>query len=128
MAEIKTIQVNGTTLAYQEFGQGDKYLLSMQNFFLTDCHASLLGQPPYDYHVFLVYMRGYGQSEHIFDPEPKDYVSIWGQDLIAFAEKWELRSSTITGVLMETGPAGIQHFTDRKMIRALCVAMVSYSL
>lgn len=52
MAEIKTIQVNGTTLAYQEFGQGDKYLLSMQNFFLTDCHASLLGQPPYDYHVF----------------------------------------------------------------------------
>lgn len=67
MAEIKTIQVNGTTLAYQEFGQGDKYLLSMQNFFLTDCHASLLGQPPYDYHVFLVYMRGYGQSEHIFD-------------------------------------------------------------
>lgn len=87
MAEIKTIQVNGTTLAYQEFGQGDKYLLSMQNFFLTDCHASLLGQPPYDYHVFLVYMRGYGQSEHIFDPEPKDYVSIWGQDLIAFAEK-----------------------------------------
>ena len=67
MAEIKTIQVNGTTLAYQEFGQGDKYLLSMQNFFLTDCHASLLGQPPYDYHVFLVYMRGYGQSEHIFE-------------------------------------------------------------
>ena len=48
MAEIKTIQVNGTTLAYQEFGQGDKYLLSMQNFFFTDCHASLLGQAPYD--------------------------------------------------------------------------------
>ena len=57
MAEIKTIQVNGTTLAYQEFGQGDKYLLSMQNFFFTDCHASLLGQAPYDYHVFLIYIR-----------------------------------------------------------------------
>lgn len=36
-------------------------------FFLTDCHMELLGNPPYDYHCFLVYMRGYGKPTHITD-------------------------------------------------------------
>ena len=33
MHEIKTVNVNGHTLAYREYGSGDKYLLSTQNFF-----------------------------------------------------------------------------------------------
>ena len=36
MHEIKTIKVNGVTLAYREYGTGDKYLLSTQNFFFKD--------------------------------------------------------------------------------------------
>lgn len=47
----------------------------------------LLGKAPYDYHVFLIYMRGYGESDHIFDDKPHDYTKIWGEDVIAFAEK-----------------------------------------
>ena len=31
------------------------------------CILELLGKPPYDYHCFLVYMRGYGKSTHITD-------------------------------------------------------------
>lgn len=95
---MKTIQVNGTTLAYKEIGTGDKYLISTQNFFLTDCHMELLGKPPYDYHVFLIYMRGYGESEHIFDPTPKDYTKIWGEDVIAFAQAMNIPSFYYTGV------------------------------
>ena len=67
MHEIKTVDVKGVKLAYREYGSGDKYLLSTQNFFFKDSHMALLGQPRYDYHCFLVYMRGYGESEHIFD-------------------------------------------------------------
>ena len=98
MSEIKTIDLGGVTLAYKEFGTGDKYLISTQNFFLTDCHMELLGKPPYDYHTFLVYMRGYGQSTHITDPTPKDYISIWGEDIIRFAEAMNIPSFYYTGV------------------------------
>lgn len=98
MSEIKTIQIGDLTLAYKEFGSGDKYLLSTQNFFLNECHMELLGKPPYDYHCFLVYMRGYGKSSHISDPTPKNYVSIWGEDLVAFAKTMNIPSFYYTGV------------------------------
>lgn len=98
MSEIKTIQIGDLTLAYKEFGTGDKYLLSTQNFFLNECHMELLGKPPYDYHCFLVYMRGYGKSSHITDPTPKNYVSVWGEDLVAFAKAMNIPSFYYTGV------------------------------
>lgn len=98
MSEIKTVRVGEVTLAYKEFGSGDKYLLSTQNFFLTDCHMELLGKPPYDYHCFLVYMRGYGKSTHITDPTPRDYTKIWGQDLLAFAQAMDIPSFYYTGI------------------------------
>ena len=98
MTEIKTIDLGDVTLAYKEIGTGDKYLISTQNFFLTDCHMELLGKPPYDYHCFLVYMRGYGKSSHITDPEPKNYNAIWGEDIIRFAEALNIPSFYYTGV------------------------------
>ena len=70
---------NGVTLSYREYGSGDRYLLSTQNFFFEHCHEALLGQEPYHYHVFLITMRGYGESDHIYDAEPKNYTSIWGK-------------------------------------------------
>ena len=98
MTEIKTIDLGDVTLAYKEIGSGDKYLISSQNFFLTDCHMELLGKPPYDYHCFLVYMRGYGKSSHITDPTPKNYNIIWGEDIIRFAEAMGIPSFYYTGV------------------------------
>lgn len=98
MSGIKTIDLGDVTLAYKEFGSGENYLLSTQNFFLTDCHMELLGKPPYDYHCFLVYMRGYGQSTHITDPTPRDYNRIWGEDLIRFAEAMKIPDFYYTGV------------------------------
>ncbi len=80
------INVNQTTLSYKEIGSGDKILISTQNFFFTDSHMELLGKPPYDYHVYLITMRGYGESEHIFDETPQDWISVWGQDVLAFAD------------------------------------------
>ena len=38
MHEIKTVDVNGVKLAYREYGSGDRYLLSTQNFFFKDSH------------------------------------------------------------------------------------------
>lgn len=98
MSEVKKIKVNGVMLAYKEIGTGEKYLISTQNFFLKDCHMELLGKAPYDYHVFLIYMRGYGESDHIFDDQPHDYTKVWGEDVIAFAEAMGIDSFYYTGV------------------------------
>lgn len=98
MAEIKTIRLDDVTLSYKEFGHGDKYLLSTQNFFLSECHMELLGKPPYNYHCFLVYMRGYGQSTHITDPTPQNYIAIWGEDMVRFARAMNIPSFYYTGI------------------------------
>lgn len=95
---MKTLEINGVTLAYEEYGSGDRYLISSQNFFFRDCHMALLGREPYHYHVFLLYTRGYGASTHIFDPTPRDYTTIWGKDVAAFAEAMGIKSFYYTGI------------------------------
>jgi pimeloyl-ACP methyl ester carboxylesterase len=89
---------NGVTLGYKEVGSGDKVLLSTQNFFFTGCHMELLGKPPYDYHCFLITMRGYGESDHIFDPTPQDWIKVWGEDVLAFADEIGAGRFYYTGV------------------------------
>ena len=89
---------NGVTLSYREYGRGERYLLSTQNFFFEHCHEALLGQEPYHYHVFLITMRGYGESDHIYNAEPKNYTSIWGEDVAAFARAMKIPSFYYTGV------------------------------
>lgn len=95
---MKSIQVNGVTLAYEEYGSGENYLISTQNFFFSGCHMELLGKEPYHYHTFLLFMRGYGNSTHITDPEPKDYTTIWGEDVIAFAKAMGIERFYYTGI------------------------------
>ena len=95
---MKTLEINGVTLAYEEYGSGNRYLISSQNFFFRDCHMALLGREPYHYHVFLIYTRGYGTSTHIFDPTPRDYTTVWGKDVAAFAEAMGINSFYYTGI------------------------------
>lgn len=89
---------NGVTLGYREFGSGPKVLLSTQNHFFTGCHMELLGKPPYDYHVYLVTTRGFGESDHCFDPEPQNWIKTWGEDLLAFADALGAEQFYYTGI------------------------------
>ena len=118
MHEVKTVEVNGVKLAYREYGSGDKYLLSTQNFFFKDSHMALLGQPPYDYHCFLVYMRGYGESDHIYDQTLRDYSKVWGEDLIAFADVMGIDSFYYTGISHGNWAAWYIAFHRPELIRA----------
>jgi pimeloyl-ACP methyl ester carboxylesterase len=92
------IQVNGTTLHYEEYGSGDHVLISTQNFFFSGCHMELLGKPPYDYHVYLITMRGYGESEHVQDPLQRNWVPVWGEDVLAFAKQKGIDRFFYTGI------------------------------
>lgn len=95
---MKTCFANGVRLAYEEYGSGDRYLISAQRFFFKRCHMAELAEPPYNYHVFLVQLRGSGESEHIFDSEPRDYVKIWGEDIIAFAREMGIEKFYYSGI------------------------------
>lgn len=92
------MKVNGVELEYQEFGHGDKILLTTQNFFISGNHMELLGKPPYDYHSFLVKMRGFGKSTHVFDSRPQDWAQVWGADLLAFADAIGAKRFYYTGI------------------------------
>lgn len=94
---MKRIQVNGATLAYEEYGTGDKYLIASQNHFSANHYAKALAFPPYDYHVLFLVMRGYGESDHIYDQEPRDYTKIWSEDVIAFAQAMGIDKFYYTG-------------------------------
>ena len=84
---MKKIQVNGVTLAYEELGIGDNVVIASQNRFSPNYWARLLAQPPYHYHVYLLVMRGYGESTHIYSQEPQDFTKPDGiivEDGLAF--------------------------------------------
>lgn len=92
------IEVNGTIIDYKEFGRGDKILISTQSFFFTDSHMELLGKAPYDYHVYLLTMRGYGQSGVVEEPYERDWTKVWGEDVLAFAEAVGAKQFYYSGV------------------------------
>lgn len=119
MHEIQKVRLeNGITLAYREYGTGDKYILSTQNFYFKDCYEAMLGQEPYDYHVFLIFMRGYGESDHIFDSEPRPYTRIWGEDLVLFAKAMGIESFYYTGVSHGNFAGWYLAFHHPELIRA----------
>lgn len=94
---MKKIQVNGVTLAYEEIGEGNDFIIASQNHFSPNHYARLLAQPPYNYHVFFVVMRGYGESTHIYSQEPQDFTKLWSEDVIAFAKAMGIEKFFYTG-------------------------------
>ena len=94
---MKKIEVNGVTLAYEELGSGEDVVIASQNHFSPNYYARLLAQPPYHYHVYLLVMRGYGESTHVLSREPQDFTKLWSTDVIAFAEALGIKKFFYTG-------------------------------
>lgn len=95
---FKTVDIGGRKIAYKEFGSGERYVLSTQNFFFSGCHTELLGKEPYNYHTFLIQTRGFGDSDHIFDDAGGDYTKMWAQDVLDFAKVMGIERFYYTGV------------------------------
>lgn len=74
-----------TTLYYEEYGEGDRYILSTCQIFDPDREGW-----PYDlvqegFHVYMIQMRGYGQSSHVTEDYGDLWYDIWAKDVVAFA-------------------------------------------
>ena len=101
--------VNGVTLYYNEYGSGDKYVLSSQMGFDSDEKGWPMDLADEGFHVFTIQIRGYGRSTM--------FLRIWavngtisGQMMYMHLHKARvLKNSFIQDSPMEQVSAGILH-------------------
>ena len=91
------IKVNGASLYYEEFGRGERCILTASSLFDPQRKGW-----PYDlaeegFHVFMMQMRGYGQSDHVQENLGDRWYDLWADDVAAFADALEIRRFLYTG-------------------------------
>lgn len=85
------------TLYYEEYGSGSRVILATLQVY--DPHRKGW---PYDlaeegFHVYVIQMRGYGQSEHVFEDYGEKWYDIWAGDVAAFADAKGIHRFLYTG-------------------------------
>ena len=75
----------GVHIHYDEFGEGDRYVIcSMIDY---QRYSSIRDLSKHGYHVFLLTNRGFGKSDHSDVDYHEGWWDIWADDVIAFADK-----------------------------------------
>jgi len=75
----------GVELYYDEYGSGDKIVLSSEVGFPPNGVQQALAQ--HGYHVFCITLRGFGKSTHVFEDYAEHWFDIFADDTVAFAKK-----------------------------------------
>ena len=88
--------VNGVTLYYNEYGSGEKYVLSAQMGFDPDEKGWPMDLAEEGFHVFTIQIRGYGKSTHVFEDPGGEWYNIWADD-VRFCAKQGDRKFLYTG-------------------------------
>ena len=75
----------GIEIYYEEYGEGDRYLICSQQFHAENSLERELAER--GFHVFLLTNRGFGRSTHVFE----DYGDYWydkfAEDVVHFADR-----------------------------------------
>ena len=79
------IKIDDKKIYYEEYGEGDRYLICSQQFHAGKSLERELAKR--GFHVFLLTNRGFGRSTHIYE----DYGDYWydkfAEDVVHFADK-----------------------------------------
>lgn len=89
--------VNGATLYYNEYGSGDKYVLSSQMGFDSDEIGWPMDLADEGFHVFTIQIRGYGKSTHVSEDLGGEWYNIWADDVYEFAKSKGIEKFLYTG-------------------------------
>lgn len=89
--------VNGATLYYNEYGSGEKYILSSQMGFDPDEKGWPMDLASEGFHVFTIQIRGYGKSTHVSEDLGGEWYNIWADDVYGFAESKGIQKFLYTG-------------------------------
>ena len=76
---------SGIELYYEEYGEGDKIILSLMMDFPPENMIRELSK--YGYHVYLITNRGVGKSAHVYETGGKAWFDIFADDVCAFADR-----------------------------------------
>lgn len=91
------IKLKDVELYYEEFGQGDRYLIQAQQFvnshvYYTRDLADICG-----FHAFIIRIRGYAPSSLVSQDLGDDWYDVWAQDVVDFAEAMGIDKFFYTG-------------------------------
>ncbi|MCH5287046.1 MAG: alpha/beta hydrolase [Christensenellaceae bacterium] len=83
---MKFVSINpDITLAYEEYGSGDRYVLSAQVGFAPHGMQQMLAQM--GYHVYCITLRGFAPSTLLREDYGENWYDIFADDVAAFADK-----------------------------------------
>lgn len=83
------------TLFYEEYGQGDKIILSAQVGFYPVGMQQQLGKM--GYHVYCITLRGFHPSTLVQEDYGQAWYDIFADDVVAFADKMNIKSFVYMG-------------------------------
>lgn len=80
--------VNGVSLYYDEFGSGDKIVITASggDFKCPDRKKWPYYLADYGYHLYTVTIRGHWKSTHVTDDYGKEWYNIWADDIYEFGK------------------------------------------
>ena len=89
--------VGDADLYYEEYGSGDRIIISAGQLMDPDRKGW-----PYDladegFHVYVIQLRGYGKSTHIYNDFEKNWYDVWAKDVCDFAEALGIKKFFYTG-------------------------------
>lgn len=91
------LSVNGVSLHYEVHGSGSEVFVSAQQRFGSLSYQRMLAAPPRSYRVYLVTLRGYGASTHVYEDLATNWYDTWADDVYAFAQALGLERFIYTG-------------------------------
>ena len=106
----------GVSLYYEEYGEGDRYLLCTQqghSRFTLEREMARRG-----FHVFLLTNRGFGRSTHVFGDPGKNWYDMWADDVVSFADAMGISKFCYSGASHGSGTGW--HLVLRHPERVIC--------
>ena len=106
----------GIKIHYEEWGEGDRYLLCTQvdhSRFSLERELAKRG-----FHVFLLTNRGFGQSTHVREDYGEHWYDRFADDVIAFADKMGIDKFAYSGASHGAGTGW--HVVLRHPERVIC--------
>ncbi len=94
---MPNLAVNGVSLHYETHGAGPEVFISAQMRFGSFAYQRRLSEPPRNYRVYLVTLRGYGESTHVFEDLGHRWYDVWADDVFAFAQALGIEHFIYTG-------------------------------
>ncbi len=91
----KFINREGQEIYYEEYGNGERYLLCTQIGHSENSFEKEMARR--GFHVFLLTNRGFGRSEHITADYPGHWYDKFAEDVISFADQMGIRRFSYSG-------------------------------